>query len=192
MVAVALLVHASLASADQAREDAIIVRAVERMQGYDYRNDEKVMAAIARHIDRSEGTPDFIRLIKKFRPDGIQQKLEKTLLSDDQSAAVEAVQLLSELPEGPKHIRGLLKSENASQAAQVAEILGLFGNGRAHKILSDVATDAAQPYDVRRAGCRRPGQQWRRREGAAGFGGVEATGGRHAIVGRCFVGSFGR
>ncbi len=138
-------------SADQARDDAIIVRAVERMQGYDYSTDPKVKAAILRHIDRCEGSADYIRLIKKFRPDGIEQKLEKTLLSENKSAAVEAVQLLCELPDGPRQVRGLLKSEDIGQAAQVAEILGLFGNGRAHKILSDMACDGERHYDVRRA-----------------------------------------
>jgi putative heme-binding domain-containing protein len=64
---------------------------------------------------------------------------------------VEAVQLWSELPEGPQQIRALLKSENIAQAARLAEILGLFGNARAHKILSDVAADGERVYDVRSA-----------------------------------------
>ena len=34
----------------RARNDAIIVRAIERMQGYDYSGNDHVQAAIARHI----------------------------------------------------------------------------------------------------------------------------------------------
>ena len=141
----------SISSADEARDDAIIVRAVERMQNFDYRDNAQVKAAIARHIDRSEGTPDYIKLIKKFRPDGIEQKLEKTLLSSNKTAAVEAVQLLCDLPDGPKQVRRLLKAEDTAKAAHVAEVLGLFGNGRAHKILGDTVSDADRHYDVRSA-----------------------------------------
>ena len=151
LLAFAFLTFSPCTHADQARDDAIVVRAVQRMQGYDYKSDAKVKSAVLRHIDRSQGTPEYIGLVKRFRPDGIEDKLQKMLLADNRSAAVEAAQLLCDLPEGPVRLRSSLKSKDVRQAAQVAEILGLLGNGRTHHILGDTASDEKQPYEVRRA-----------------------------------------
>ncbi len=138
------------ALADDVRDDAIIVRSIQRMQGYDYRSNPKITDAINRHIDRSKGTPDYIRLIKQFRPEGIDQKLQAVVLAADNSAAVEAMQLLCDLPDGPKQVRGLLRGKNTDSAARVAEVLGIFGNGRAHKILGDMSSDEKIAYKIRR------------------------------------------
>ena len=147
----ALFLLVTPAFADQARDDAVIVRAVERMQGYDYASNAKVMDAILRHIDRVEGTPEYIRLIKRFRPAGIEAKLQSVIVSDNKSAAVEAIQLLCELPDGPRAVRSSLTNKEAvADAASVAEVLGLWGNGRAIKILSDMASDANVAFEVRR------------------------------------------
>ncbi|NND97919.1 MAG: c-type cytochrome [Pirellulaceae bacterium] len=137
--------------ADQARDDAIVVRAIERMAGYDYKSNPKVVAAIERHISRQAGTTEYLELLKRFRPDGMQQKIESLLFADDNSAAVEAAKMMGDLPDGPMRLRKLLKSKETQQAARVAEVLGLLGNGRSHKILSDYASDAEIAYDVRRA-----------------------------------------
>ena len=56
--------------AQDARSDAIVVRAIERMQGYDYNSNPKAKAAIMRHIDRSAGSAEYLELLKRFQPDG--------------------------------------------------------------------------------------------------------------------------
>lgn len=133
------------------RNDAIIVRAVQRMPGYDYSNDEHVKAAINRHIARSEGTPQYLRLIKQFRPDGMADQLEQMLLGRvNDSVKVEAAEALGNLTGGPQKLRAMLKRESVGEAASVATILGLLGNGRATKMLSEVASDVERPYDVRK------------------------------------------
>lgn len=137
--------------AQDARADAVVVRAIERMQGYDYKSNPKVVAAIERHIERSEGTPDFLKLLKKFKPAGMDQKVQSLLFGDDNSAAVEAAKMMCDLPEGPMALRGFLKSDDTSKAGRVAEVLGLLGNGRTHRILGDYASDEKIHYDVRRA-----------------------------------------
>ena len=45
--------------ANRARNDAIIVRAIERMPDYDYSNDQHVQDAIKRHLDRVLGTEEY-------------------------------------------------------------------------------------------------------------------------------------
>lgn len=131
------------------RQDAIIVRAVERMKGFDYRSNPSVKAAVLRQIARSEGTPEFMKLVKRFQPDGIESQLTKTLIGDDRSAAVEAAEMLLELDAGRKEVRILIDSKQ--QSLKVIETLGLLGNGRANHLLAEIAVDADRPYDRRRA-----------------------------------------
>lgn len=134
---------------DQARQDAVIVRALERMQGYDYRSNPSVSDAVARHLERSQGTPEFMKLVKRFQPPGIEKQLIKTLTGTDGSAAVESGEMLLEMDAGRKAIRGLLASEDS--ALEVIEVLGMVGSGRANHFLSEVASNADRPYDQRRA-----------------------------------------
>ncbi|WP_167546655.1 c-type cytochrome [Stieleria maiorica] len=139
----------SRADQAQARQDAVIVRAIERISDYDYRSDPAVAEAVMRQIRRSQGTPEFMRLVKRFKPDGIETQLVKTLVGDDRSAAVESAALLLELDAGRKAIRRRLNS--TGQAVAVIETLGLLGNGRANHFLAEIVSDAERPYDQRRA-----------------------------------------
>lgn len=135
----------------RARNDAIIVRALERMPGFDYRTDQHAKAAVLRHLERSKGTPEYLNLVKKFQPDGIAEKLAAILVSDvGDSTKVEAAKVLGEVKDGPQQIRGIVFGEDAEQGAQMARILGLLGNGRAVRILSDVASDPKRPFEVRK------------------------------------------
>ena len=127
----------------------MIVRAVERIEGYNYRSNPEVKKAILRHINRSEGTPDFIKLVKRFKPAGIEPKLVAALHSENRSAAVEAAELLLEMDSGRKLVRGLIRDESAG--APVIDVLGLLGNGRANHFLSEIAADPECPYALRRA-----------------------------------------
>jgi putative heme-binding domain-containing protein len=135
----------------RARNDAIIVRAIERMPGYDASRDPHVQAAIARHIARNEGTAEYLKLAQKFRPADFSEKLAAMLLSDvSDSTKVEAAAMLGELQDGPKRLREMLQSESVADAAAVATILGLLGNGRATKMLGEVAADSERPFELRK------------------------------------------
>ncbi|MEM6365670.1 MAG: c-type cytochrome, partial [Planctomycetota bacterium] len=132
----------------QARQDAIIVRAVERMKGFDYRSSPPVRDAVLRQIKRAEGTPEFVKLVKRFRPDGIEDRLAIGLLGDDQTAAVESAEMLLEMDKGRKIIRDALRDANAIKATT---ILGLVGNGRSSFMLSEIASDPDRSFEVRRS-----------------------------------------
>lgn len=135
----------------RARNDAIIVRAIERMEGYDYSGDDHVTAAIDRHLARKEGTAEYLKLIKRFRPAGLADKLQRMLLGNvSDSVKVEAAGLLAETESGPKQLRQLLKADSVAEAAGIARILGLLGNGRATRMLSEVAADPERPFEVRK------------------------------------------
>ena len=143
--------NTQVACAQDARADAVVVRAVERMEGYDYNSNAKVKAAIARHIERSKGTADFLRLLKKFKPEGMEQQVQSLLFGNDNSAAVEAAKMMCDLQNGPSDLRSLLGAEDTAKASRVAEVLGFLGNGRARRMLGDYASDEKIAYDVRRA-----------------------------------------
>ncbi|MCC9603247.1 c-type cytochrome [Stieleria sp. JC731] len=132
-----------------ARRDAIAVRAIERMQGFDYRKHPEVKAAIERQIQRTQGTPEFIKLVKRFQPEGIEQQLIETVYSENKSAAVEAAELLLDMEEGRTLIRNKLVSKD--QAIATAEVLGLLGNGRSVWLLSELSKNAEADFDLRRA-----------------------------------------
>ncbi|MEL6108877.1 MAG: hypothetical protein AAFU85_22950 [Planctomycetota bacterium] len=131
-----------------ARRDAVTVRALERMPGYDYRSNEKAFDAVMRHITRAEGTPEFITLVKRFQPPGIEPKLMTALRSEDQSAGVEAAALLLDLESGRKLIRIALADDE--QVSGTAQVLGLLGNGRSSWLLSEVASDEKRAFEIRR------------------------------------------
>jgi putative heme-binding domain-containing protein len=135
----------------RARNDAIIVRALERMDGYDFSNDAHVREAIARHLAQNEGTAEYVTLARRFRPANMADKLASLMQSGvADSVKVDAANLLGETDNGPKLLRQMLKSESEAQATETARVLSLLGNGRAINILRDVASDAERPFAVRR------------------------------------------
>ncbi len=132
----------------QIRQDAIIVRAAERMTDLDVSGHPQVQRAIERYLNRIQGTPEFIRLVKRFQPAGIETKLFKTVLSDNRTAAVEAGELLLEIDAGRQLINQRLRDPQSGP--QIAEVLGLLGNGRSISILARVVADADVGYPIRR------------------------------------------
>jgi len=146
--------RALLADADdalQVRNDAIIVRAIERMANFDYAKDQTAQAAVARHLSRAAGTEGYLSLAKRFRPDDMPEKLQEMLTSRvGDSIKVEAASLLSGLDGGSVRLHQLLRSESVEQASDVASILGNLGNETSRNLLSEIAGDAERPFEVRR------------------------------------------
>jgi len=138
-----------------ARRDAIIVRALERMPGYDYSQNGEVQEAIERHIRRQRGTAAYLELVKRFRPRGWRDKLERVMLqSDNASLAVGAAQTLLAAPSGPDRVRRILDSDDSAKHQPAVRILGLLGNREAVSLLTKVAKDAERPYELRAAAVR--------------------------------------
>lgn len=134
-----------------ARNDAIVVRSIERMKDFDHSSDEFVVASIARHLKRSEGTSGYLSLVKKFRPEGLNQKLQDMLFSEaGDSMKVEAIGMLGEQKGGARAIRTLLGSEDVEKATKVSFLLGLLGNKRAVNILGDTAANPERLFEVRK------------------------------------------
>ncbi len=137
--------------AARARSDAVIVRAIQRMKGFDPATNDNVMLAVRRHIERSNGTPQYIKLLMQFPPADVDEKLVEVLTGDaSDSVKVEAAKMLGDLPQGPNRLRSLLFGQSEPDAAAVARALALLGDGRAVWLLGEVAADVQRPYAVRR------------------------------------------
>lgn len=138
---------------DRARKDMIIVLAAERMENFDWQSDQRVKAAVQRQIQRAKGTPEFLELIKRFKPDGMETELlELASKNGDNSTGVEAVGLLLQSENGRQSVRKNLADDET--ATQLAGLLGLLGNQPAIRLLTPVIADAERAYDVRAAATR--------------------------------------
>ena len=164
----ACLLVCTVAAADdalRARNDAIIVRAIERMPGYDYSQDKHVLDAINRHLSRSVGTAEYVAMAKRFRPNDMPERLAEIISSDlNDSVKVEAAGLLCGVEGGPQLLAEMLECEPVDpaaqdpsledlpaqhRAAQVAGLLGNLGNETARELLGKVVRDETQPFKVR-------------------------------------------
>ncbi len=133
------------------RNDAIIVRAIERMKDIDIAGNEHVQQAIARHIARNEGTAEYIELAARFRPEGMVEKLTEIIHGDlHDSVRVRAMGLLVLTDAGREAVRELLSSGSMDQVKDVSKVLALLGNGRSQRMLADVVSDAKRPYEHRK------------------------------------------
>ncbi len=148
-----IFAHTTLSAEDalRARNDAIIVRAVQRMEGYDYANDTHVIAAIHRHMNRVVGTQEYLDLAKQFRPEGIEKQLQAIIISGtSDNAKTEAMRLLLDISGTDISIKELLQSENRDTAANTARTLGLLGNESARKILCNALKEEELAFDVKK------------------------------------------
>lgn len=135
----------------RARNDAIIVRAIERMDNYDFRNDQHVVAALSRHLNRVAGTQEYLDLAKKFRPDGMEsQLLELVVSGPNDNVKSDAAELLLQTKNGAEMISALLHSEDQANASKACQTLGLLGNEPARSLLNKLVQSPDTSFETRK------------------------------------------
>lgn len=138
-------------SSTQDRNDAIIVRAIERMEGVDHSNNERVQQAIRRHIASQVGSLEYVELAARYRPNDMVEQLSMMVLGDlDDSSRVQAIGVLMSVDKGRQEIRKILNSDSVDQIQRVSKVLALNGNARARELLGQIASDSQRPYEVRK------------------------------------------
>ncbi len=153
-VLVSTILEPALAKAD-AKQDALIVRALERIDKRAKPSSPAIDAAVARYIESRKGTPEFLALVKQFQPQGMEVSMVDFLLaSQDDSGAVEAARMLLVDSEGAKTVRKVLQTLEGDDANRLVRLLGLLGTGRSNRIILDVAANEASPYEMRSAAVR--------------------------------------
>lgn len=139
---------------DQARVDAIVARALERVPGNLGDQPESVQLAMTRHIQSLRGTPAFLKLVARFRPSGVTDDLLDLATGGDDSAGVEALRWLLNDGEGPAKIVAAAGSADEPVAVRLAARLGLLGSPPAVGLLSGWIAEESLPYAVRSAAVR--------------------------------------
>ncbi|MEM9587184.1 MAG: hypothetical protein AAGA03_07875, partial [Planctomycetota bacterium] len=136
--------------AAQARRDALVVRALERISHDRPLENPKVQAAIQRHIARVEGTSEYLKLLKKYSPDGAGKAFERVLLTtQDDSAAVDAVSLLLEPNDGYERVKQLILGAEPALATRLTRMVAISNNGKGNTLLLEIAADKDYPFEAR-------------------------------------------
>ena len=133
----------------QAKHDAVIVRALERTNN-PTSNDPAIQAALNRYIASKVGTPDYLKLVKQFRPEGMVSSLVAMAMNaKEDNVAVEAISILSSLPEGMKSLREARSSQQGEAALTTTRRLGLLGTEATIGELLEIAMVEETPYEIR-------------------------------------------
>lgn len=155
-----LLSSQALLAADGAsrtRNDAIIVRAVERLDGFDLaRSQPHIRAAVMRHVERAKGTADFPELVARF---GLREFDDALLMmaanASDSTAGVRAAEVLLGTEGGPDRLKVAIEHPgNPEHSQSLVNVLGLVGKPDAIRVLVDVVQNSEITFPLRSAGVR--------------------------------------
>lgn len=140
----------------QADADEIIVRAVVRMPGnVDLSKYPGTEDAVARHIERRFGQPDYLQLVERFEPEGAVESVYQVMVAQgDDSLSLSAAKYLLKGEDGPARFVGYLTNQPLAESKRAASLLGAVGNPRAVQILDRTMADAEVSFDVRAASVR--------------------------------------
>ena len=134
----------------RARNDAIIVRALERIDDHDLEGDVHAMAALNRHLDRVVGTQEYLTLVKKFKLAGREDELLGMIRnSNSDNLKSQAAELLLGKPNGKTYLSNLLRSEDSVTAKNSCRILGILGNDASRTLLLQTITNTQISFEVR-------------------------------------------
>ena len=134
----------------RARNDAIIVRALERIDDHDLEGDVHAMDALNRHLDRVVGTQEYLTLVKKFKLAGREDELLGMIRkSNSDNLKAQAAELLLSKPNGKTYLSNLLRSEDSVTAKNSCRILGILGNDASRTLLLQTITNTQISFEVR-------------------------------------------
>lgn len=142
------LLNEGVAGSDEARNDAVVVRALERSGQVDWQANAKTRDAVLRHIERQQGTAEYLALIKRFKPAGIEKGLFALALANgDNSTGVEAIGWLMQSEVGKGLIKEAFDREETSTA--VGRLLALLGTPAAIESVMPYVSNIDLSYDMR-------------------------------------------
>lgn len=136
------------------RNDAIIVHSLERVSATDAAQPAEVRQAVARHIRRLRGTPAFLKLVARFKPEGVTEDVLALATGGDDSGGVEAVRLLLSDDAGTQAVAAAALAGDEQLGSRVATRLGQLGTPPAINLLGDWVAAETVPYPIRSAAVR--------------------------------------
>lgn len=136
---------------NEERAAFVNAEALNRLEGFDIDSRPMYRDALARVLDATEGTVQFVRLVDKFSvADRYGQLLEKVLENPESQFAVEGVKTLF-AKQQHKLIRQTLKSDELPVVTAMVDALATAQDGRGVALLKDVANDQSRQLSVRRS-----------------------------------------
>jgi putative heme-binding domain-containing protein len=154
-VAIVLLGMASAAAADaDAEKTALAVEALSRLQGVDLNTNPRLQASLLKVLEKTRGTPDFVKLVKHF---GLTNQnaglLEVAAAQPSAESGVEAMRML--LANGEVAlVEQMLASSNTVAATRTTEALGNAAERQATKLLLPVVKDSGRDLALRKQAVR--------------------------------------
>jgi putative heme-binding domain-containing protein len=114
---------------------AIAVEALSKLEGIDLNSNPKLKAAVLKVLEATRGSPNFVKLVKKFHLSGqAAGLLELAVLKPSDESGVEAMQLLLEGGQ-LRELNAALEGTNVPVALHAVEALGNTGEQRVTPLL---------------------------------------------------------
>jgi putative heme-binding domain-containing protein len=133
---------------------ALAVEALTRMEGVDLSANAPLRERVLKVLEKSRGTPGFLRLVQHFQLKGQEEGLlELAVAQPAGETGVDAIRLVLAGGE-TNRIRRVLDGTNAPAAVRLAEALGNAGRREANAFLLPLAGDAARDGALRRQAIR--------------------------------------
>ena len=153
--ALVLAVSLRLAGADaEPEKTALAVEALSRLQGMDLNANPKLKQTVLKVLQRTRGTPSFVKLVQQFNLTGQNAGLLEVVVAQPASeSGVEAMRLI--LASGDTAlVATTLAGTNALEATRAAEALGYTGDKQAVKLLLPVVTEPTREVALRKQAVR--------------------------------------
>ena len=151
LVAVLAALITPLAAADaDADRIALAVEALTRLEGVDLNANAAMKERVLKVLDKTRGTPNFVRLVQHFKlKDQNAGLLEVALAEPAGESGVEATRMI--LAAGDTALlQKTLGGPNVTAATRLAEALGNTGQNEATRLLLPLASDAQRDVTLRR------------------------------------------
>jgi hypothetical protein len=139
----ALLIAGVARAADSAEQERIntAVAALTRMENVNLDVKPSIKAAVERVLEKTRGTPNFTRLVKHFKLTNQNPALiEVAVRNSTNDAGVEAIRLVLASDDLPA-LRNALETTNATEQAQLVEVLGHAKDRRTVSLLEPLVMD---------------------------------------------------
>jgi putative heme-binding domain-containing protein len=135
-------------------DPSVAVEAITRLQNIDLEQNAKIKETVFKLLERTRGTPDFLKLVKHFKIKGQEAALlDLAIGHPSDELGVEAMRMVLSGPER-KPIEEKLRGDDSKAAMAVAEVLGASGSKEAAKLLLPIVRDEKADAGLRKQAVR--------------------------------------
>ena len=141
-------------ASEEEQKTALAVEALTRLQNVDLEQNPKLKQTVLRVLEKTRGTPDFVKLVQQFKLKGQERALlEAATRNWTNETGVDAIRLV--LANGNSALlKESLRGTNKDQAIKTAELLGNASEKSAVPLLVPLAEDAPIDPALRRQAVR--------------------------------------